>query len=305
MDIGDQSKSDNSFTAKCRLHQSKYRAEKLKEPCGNGPTAKGPRTYGNMLVDGGNSGSNFISDAAFEFARAKVEQKRADKKSQLTIDEYRLFNNMLSSMPMCFNLFSDLRALLKVNQREASRIIKLVFSEINWIDKVTGIDIEYVPTPITKYTNDKSAFDAMILVDTVDCKRGIISIETKYTDLLGKNAASKTERKDELIKNGGFFKEKLVQDLKTNGYKQIHRNFLLTYAFALEDKYDHFANVIISPSEDILSEKEIVELKNNMTLYSDCILKINLQEFVNRGSHCGNSEIEGIMKKFKVRYLDY
>ena len=40
-------------------------------------------------------------------------------------------------------------------------------------------------------------YDAMILVDAIDGKRGIISIEIKYTGLLWKNTASKTERKND------------------------------------------------------------------------------------------------------------
>ncbi|MCK4565289.1 MAG: hypothetical protein KAU94_11520, partial [Verrucomicrobia bacterium] len=118
MDIGPQSKSGNAMTAKYRLLQSKYRAEVLKEDYGHGPHKNSTSHYGNMLTSGEETGSNFISDAAFEFAKEKVLQKQHNK--SLTIDEFRLFNNMLSSMPMCFNLFSDLRALLREDPAEAS-----------------------------------------------------------------------------------------------------------------------------------------------------------------------------------------
>jgi hypothetical protein len=111
MEIGPQSKSDNAMTAKYRLLQSKYRAEVLGEECGVGPTRNRTTRYGNMLANGEETGSNFISEAAFELAKEKVLQKQSNK--SLTIDEFRLFNNMLSSMPMCFNLFSDLRQLLR------------------------------------------------------------------------------------------------------------------------------------------------------------------------------------------------
>ncbi len=90
----------------------------------------------------------------------------------MTIDKFRLFNNMLSSMPMCFNLFADLRELLLTNQSEVSRIVKSLFKELNWIDKVTYIDVEFIPVPISDYTNDRSAFDAMILVEDSIGKKG-------------------------------------------------------------------------------------------------------------------------------------
>ena len=131
MEKESQVTSDNLFTAKYRKLQSEYRAEILKEPSGNGPHKNSPDTYGNMLIDGETTGSNFISKAAFHFAKQKVLDKQINQ--CLTIDEYRLFNNMLSSMPMCFNLFSDLRALLLTDPKEVSRIVKLLFNELTWI----------------------------------------------------------------------------------------------------------------------------------------------------------------------------
>ncbi|MFC1670587.1 hypothetical protein ACFL20_09350 [Spirochaetota bacterium] len=303
MKTGPQSKSDNKFTAKCRLLQSKYRAEVLKEPHGAGPTKNSKKVYGNMLVNGEETGSNFITRTAFDFAKEKVRLKKENK--YLTIDEFRLFNNMLSSMPMCFNLFSDLRKLLKENKHEASRIIKQIFIEIPWIHTVTEIDVEFIPTPIEDYTNDKSAFDAMIIAETEDGQRGLISIETKYTDLLGTNTASDSKKKNELIETGGFFNKELRKELKVNGYKQIHRNFLLTYAYAVRNNFKYFINVILSPEEDTVSVSEIDDMKKMMTKYKDCIQKVSLQDFVDRGVNCNNKEIKNVMYKFKERYLNY
>lgn len=256
-----------------------------------------------MLVDGELSGSNFLSKAAFDFAKEKAKQKKTNK--YLTIDEFRLFNNMLSSMPMCFNLFSDLRALLKEDEYEASDLAKLLFQEIQWIEKVREIDIEFIPTPIQDYTNDKSAFDAMVLVETNDGGNGLISIETKFTDLLGTNTASDSNVKDQLVTEGAFFTNSLMTHLKNEGYKQIHRNWLLTYAYAKKNGYDKFANIVISPVEDSISEIEIDELKEGMTKYQDSISKISLQDFVNRGIVCRNNRIRNVMIKFKERYLSY
>jgi len=303
MPLGPQSKSDKGFTAKCRLLQSEYRANHLKEPCGVGPTKNSKKTYGNMLANGEASGSNFISKAAFAFAQEKIIQKQTNR--ALTIDEFRLFNNMLSSMPMCFNLFSNLRALLIEDKKEASRIVKLLFHEIKWIETVEEIDVEFIPTPIKEYTNDKSAFDAMLLVTTTDGGKGLISIETKYTDLLGKNIASDSSTKNNLVKEGQFFTDALIAQLANNGYKQIHRNWLLTYAFAKKNGYDRFVNTIISPKEDTLSDVEIADLKKGMIKYEDSISKISLQEFVNRGSNCQNASMKVVMELFKDRYLSY
>lgn len=295
--------SDNKFTAKCRLLQTTYRRDILKEPCGNGPSENSDSKHGNMLINGKVTGSNFISESAFEFAKQKSLDKQIIK--DLTIEEYRLFNNMLSSMPMCFNLFSDLRKMLLTNELEVSNILKLMFKEIDWIDKVTYIDIEFIPTPLKDYTNDKSAFDALILVKDHKGKKGVISIETKYTDLLGSNTSKNSDTKNKIVQEGNFFDTELMDILKLKGYKQIHRNFILTYAYAKKNNFSNWANVIISPDEDYLSIKEIAELKQHMTKYDNCIFKISLEDIVQRAIGTDNKEISALMTNFHNRYINF
>lgn len=296
-----KAKSDNLLTAKYREIQSQYREEVLKEPCGYGPNKNSQNKYGNMLINGKETGSNFISEVAFKFAKEKVLEKQINK--YLTIEEYRLFNNMLSSMPMCFNLFADLRELLINDQDEASRVIKEIFSEFAWIDKVIYVDVEFIPVPITSYTNDKTAFDAMILAEDKKGKKGLISIETKYTDLLGSNSSSNTEHKDQIIKDNKIFDGDLVKELLEKGYKQIHRNYLLTYIYANKQNFKYFTNIIISPNDDKPSVKELEKLKSHLLQKDESIMKISLEEIIRRGENCDNTQISTIMHKFKNRYI--
>lgn len=301
MELGPQSKSDSAMTAKYRLLQSRYRTEVLKEDYGFGPTKNSKKRYGNMLISGEETGSNFISDTAFAFAKEKVRQKQDNK--ALTIDEFRLFNNMLSSMPMCFNLFSDLRKQLHEDPAEASRIAQAMFAEIPWIYQLVAVDVEFIPTPIADYTNDKSAFDAMLVVEDQNGQKGLISIETKYTDILGGNTARDSVTKNALVEQGAFFDDELKVELRDKGYKQIHRNFLLTYAYATKQGFTHFANIVISPEEDKLSIAEIEEVWQHMTQYQERIFKLPLERFVERGIESGNSWMAQVMQLFRSRYL--
>jgi len=300
-EIGPQSKSDNKAISKYRLHQSKYRCEILREDYGFGPTENAKNKYGNMLIDGEKSGSNFISPAAFKYATQRTWDKIINK--SLTIDNYRLFNNMLSSMPMCFNLFSDLRELLISDKASCSELCKSLFEEINWISSVEYIGVEFIPTPIEQYTNDKTAFDAVLIVKDAKGKKGILSIETKYTDLLGSNSSKNTDKKNEIIEKYKLFSTETKTNLKKYGYKQIYRNYLLTFAFAKVNKYKNFCNIIISPSEDNLSKQELVELRNGLKKNKNSIIKIDLEEFVNRGISTNIEEMKIIFKELKKRYI--
>lgn len=289
----------NELVNKYRLKQSDYRENVLKEPCGVGPHRNSKDTHGNMLVNGEITGSNFISNVAFKYAKQKVLDKEVNK--FLTIDEYRLFNNMLSSMPMCFNLFADLRQMLIDDYIEATRVVKGLFKEISWIEKVCFIDIEFIPLPIEKYINDRSAFDAIIIAQDKFGNKGIIGIETKYTDILGENTSAETVQKSKLA--SGLFSKGLQEELKNNGYKQIHRNLSLTYSFAKENGYKYYHNVIISPEDDEISTIEINELRKNMKTPEDSLFKISLEDFVNRGILCDNKQFQSLMTRFNLRYL--
>ena len=104
----------------------------------------------------------------FEYAKERVGNKRENE----TIDGFRLFNNLLSSQPMAFNLFHLLMLLLKQDPAMVTLAVRSVFRNYP-VFEVTEIGLEFIPTPIENYTNDKSAMDAYIRF--VDNKGGSIS----------------------------------------------------------------------------------------------------------------------------------
>lgn len=139
-----------------------------------------------MISGGRGVRKEFPDEGDFQVCQGKS----ADKRENETIDGFRLFNNLLSSQPMAFNLFYPLMLLLKHDPAMVTLAVRLVFRNFP-VFEVTEIGLEFIPTPIEKYTNDKSAMDAYIKF--VDNKGGkhIIVIETKYTDVLGVNEASR------------------------------------------------------------------------------------------------------------------
>ena len=119
---GNQCGSDNAFTKKARLLQSIYRVE-IGEEEGVGPTKTSKQKYGNMISGGEVSGKNFLMKETFEYAQKRV----AEKSKNETIDGFRLFNNLLSSQPMAFNLFYPLMLLLKQDSAVVTLAVRSVF----------------------------------------------------------------------------------------------------------------------------------------------------------------------------------
>jgi hypothetical protein len=99
------------------------------EPMGVGPWPpenKKSRPQINMLVDGKKTGKNFVNEFTFNYAKYRVENKQHNE----TIDEYRLFNNMLSSQPMAFNLFCPfIRMLKEGKEKVVTTIFKAIFPD--------------------------------------------------------------------------------------------------------------------------------------------------------------------------------
>jgi hypothetical protein len=170
-DLGPQYAGDSAFTARMRRHQSWYRAAVLQLPYGTGPTPKEARQLGNMLtVADGARGANFVTPAIAEFA---IERTR---RGGGAVEPYRLLHNMLSSQPMCFNLFAPL-ALDLVAAR--SFVATLVPEDVV---AVTRVDLEWAPIPADEYLGDRTAFDAAIEYVTTGGARCLLGIETKLTE---------------------------------------------------------------------------------------------------------------------------
>ena len=88
-------------------------------------------------------------------------------------------------------------------------------------------------------------------------------------------------------------------------YKQVYRNFLLTYTYAKRYRMAHFANVIISPKSDQASLEELEEVKQGLRKLKNVIFKTDLDVFLNRGIGSGSKRIADVFSKIKQRYEEF
>jgi hypothetical protein len=169
--LGPQYKGDNPFTARMRFHQSWYRANILDLPFGVGPKKHSKNKFGNyLLFDDGEKGKNFITQDIYLLAQERINEKTG------AVDDFRLICNMLSSMPMCFNLFGPLKKDLNL----ATKLITTMLpSEVS---EVTNIIFEFNPSPRKDYLNDRSAFDIFVEFKTPEGDLAFIGIEAKLTE---------------------------------------------------------------------------------------------------------------------------
>ncbi len=154
-----------------RRHQSWYRSVVLNLPYGTGPGPNSASFYGNMLtrIDG-EAGLNFLSSEIFQVVQNRIAQGGG------AIERFRLLHNMLSSQPMCFNLFGP----LVIDHDLAKTLLETIVPES--ISEVIRVDIEWSPIPKTDYLNDHTAFDAFVEYRTTDRQLIGLGIETKLSE---------------------------------------------------------------------------------------------------------------------------
>jgi hypothetical protein len=171
IELGPQCRSDSRFAARMRLHQSWYRTVVLGVPYGTGPKSIDTTFYGNILKrEHGAVGLNFLTPEIAQAARDRVAQGGG------TVEPFRLFHNMLSSQPMCFNLFGPLIQNHDLARRLFSAILPDPVSEL------TRVTIEWAPEPSDDYLSDRTAFDAFLEFRDADGRLHALGVETKLVE---------------------------------------------------------------------------------------------------------------------------
>ncbi|HET9569795.1 MAG TPA: hypothetical protein VFP20_00075 [Bacteroidales bacterium] len=306
---GPQCASDHDFTAKSRMLQSIWRVENSIK-MGVGPNRNSvdkdglPSKYGNMIDSGETNGKNFYYSQTFEYAKWRASKKLKGE----TIDEYRLMNNLMSSMPMAFNFFHPLMMLKMTNPEALDSIIQSVFSGLPVeIFKVKQVGLEFIPLPITKYTGDNSAMDAFVLFWDKRGNEYLIAIEVKYTDSLGINTASKNEvveKQLELFRELDVLTEEGIKLLvsKKVALSQIYRNFLLAEKFGAVHELKDVYSVVIAPKDH--PSTEILSLQKSLKK-KEKIRAIKWEEVVKDAKRLCPAEYINWLNWFEARYLDF
>lgn len=280
---------DNVFASKSRLLQSIWRDEKGYEF----------ERYGNYLkLDfAKRSGANFLTKGIKEIVEYELANKSKDRK---VIQEPRIWNNLLSSQPMAFNLFGE----LKLNKRAATEVFKNLFPKRK-IKEVTQIEFEYSPERKSeKYTNDSSAFDVFLAYENIDNKSGFFGIEVKYSENLNDKASTHKTRYEEIAKQSGVFDLSKIEDLKRKPIQQIWRDHLLTLSMSKINKDFDFGDFIY------LFPKENVNCQNGVNKYErifkekieNHFIPLTIEDFIDELKKVCN---EKWVSDFEDRYLKF
>ena len=215
---GPQPKSGDVFRRRMRLHQSWYRAHVLCVPYGTGPRRTSSTCYGNMLTEeSAKRGLNFVTPSIFCLAKRRISEGTG------AVEPFRLLRNMLSSQPMCFNLFGE----LALDLDNAAELVRALWGIS--LKRVTGLRFEWAPEPMSEYLNDRTAFDAFIEYEMTDGRMGFIGIETKLSEPFSPKEYDRCEYRRWMTKGSPWRSDASDQVSKAR-HNQLWRDHLLAWA---------------------------------------------------------------------------
>ena len=290
--LGPQHRQDNLLAARMRLHQSWYRANVLKVTLGTGPGPNATATWGSMLTrEDGAKGLNLLTPELFELAKKRIADKTG------TVDEFRLLHNLLSSQPMCFNLFG----YLELQQNFATRIFAALDADVG---EVTGVRMEFAPSPAKEYLADRTAFDAFVEYERAGGGKGFFGIETKLTELFSQQEYDTKAYRQWTAQDGSPWRKDGRDRLQEKAHNQLWRNHLLVYALQeRSQEFDVGTIVVTGHPLDVGLNKTIAGYRE-LLVDPECLRVWPMDRIIEAAEDAIEDDAQREwLEAFKVRYL--
>ena len=188
------------FKRRARLHQARWREA-------NGHPMGSQKIKGTTRRVGSRMDSAYAKQTMANFLSAGVRQAMIDrlrKKEPLqTFNTDLLYSDLLSSLPLSFNLFGE----LAMDPRRAQEAMRAWWPDVG----ATSVSVRMQHSPgrdDPRYLNDRTAFDAAFYYENGAGRRAIIGVSTKYSEHASKEkapAAGRLDRYEEVARKSKAF----------------------------------------------------------------------------------------------------
>jgi hypothetical protein len=258
---------NNPFKHRMRLHQGWWRTFVLAEEQGKNP-ADAESDVCNTMLNGESTKKNLLTPDALRAYKDTLQER--NENSSGIVNEDRVWNNLLSSQPLCFNFFGE----LKYDLHLAADALR------HWIPEIVAVDeVRFEYAPEERYTNDNSAFDVAFFFTTVNKQKGIFGLECKYTDDFSNKVYDKQEYRDVFQKSKGIFRDKYEQYIDTK-HNQLFRNQLLGEALKQNKDYGVTICGLVCHHDDERAIKTGIEFQNMLIGKEDRFKIITYRDFI-------------------------
>jgi len=287
---------DTRFRAAARLLQSLWR-ERRKFPEGHYTNAAGARRRlgSRLAADAARSGANFLTPEIFSQARIDL----AYREPGALIDIERMHANLLSSMPLCFNLLAPLKTDTKLARRVFNQLAPGIAKDI------THIQFEHSPgRGDPTFLGDGTAFDAIATARAPDGAKTFIAIEVKYSESLNEPEARLRPRYDELSRGSGLFTEPDDKALRKNPLQSFWRGHMLAQSMLDAGLHDRGVFLLIAPRQNRDVQRAARAYSKRLTNADGKVafLSVELEDAIDAIGTAGATNLAAALHE---RYVDF
>jgi hypothetical protein len=207
--------NDTRFRSVARLRQSLWR-EQHGYPCGRYVDGAGHSRRLGSMVSGrvGRQGINLVDPALVPLVQYEIPYRELG--AVIYVD--RLWNNLLTSQALVFNLFGP----FKQNLALATAVMRRLAPDL--VGEVTGVRFEHSPgRGQPRFTADHTAFDVLLHCTTPQGRNAFVAIEVKYSEAPAGLASTARPRYDALSREAGVFRDPDAPALRWPRYDALSR----------------------------------------------------------------------------------
>ena len=236
--------------------------------------------------------------------REVVHRELLDNSGKKFYSFPRIYNHLLSSQPLCFNLFGELTHDLDLATRALTDMSE------GRIARVRAIDFEFSPgRGDSRYLGDWTAFDVYVQYETRSGGKGFAGIEVKYHENLQEDKKEVRkyykehgERYDEVAGVMGCFRDAELDRLReSQQLQQIWRDHLLMGAHKEVDGFEDAFFVILGPKDNSYLSEAVQEYRQCLS-DDGSFQSWTLEDLVERLMAHSSA---GWILDFHHRYLDF
>ncbi len=285
-------KSDSPRTAQYRRLQGWYRETQL------GIAQAGIGVNGKRVVSMLPSEAidehpdlNFICPAAYDHAVARIAVAESEG---LNIEPDRLRRNMLSSMPLCFNIFGALGTHPSFIQ-----LVQALFDQS--ATEIIDVQCEWAPRPISNYLSDYSAFDAFVEYLDSDGQRCFLGVETKYTEPFSTKRYD-TQRYRAVTQDSGWFIDGAADVLVDPTSNQLWRTAMLAARMVSRGDFARGRVVLLSLDDDVRATIAARALREQL-IDPHNFIHLTYEQLTQSAGTTPDPELRQWAERFRTRYL--
>lgn len=283
--------TDNTFQRKARLLQAQWR-ERRGLPIGS---HRG-RPLGSRIAMpfAKETLAGYVTETIRSVVRDEVLDLR--RSAGKLYREPRIFEDLLSSQPLCFNLFGELKRDLAV----ASRLFASVLEDPGLV--VTAIELEHSPgRGDARFTADGSAFDVFVVYRRASGGAGFVGIEVKYVEDMKSPPARHRQRYEDVADAMGVFLPEARERVRSSPLEQLWRDHLLAGSLSLDStsRFERGLFSVVYPRGNHAAAAAVAG-------YRDCLRDSStfaawsLEDFLGCARRAGGGEWVGLVEE---RYL--